>query len=48
MEKLTSVKRQSLRIQVYNQLKEKILQEQWGIGEKLPSEAELCESFGGK
>lgn len=46
MEKLTSVKRQSLRIQVYTQLKEKILQEQWGIGEKLPSEAELCESFG--
>ncbi|NMA21597.1 MAG: FadR family transcriptional regulator [Lentisphaerae bacterium] len=46
MEKLTRVKRQSLRTQVYTQLKEKILNEQWEVGEKLPSEAELCESFG--
>lgn len=45
-EKLKRVKRQSLRAQVYTQLKEKIQGGVWKVGEKLPSEHELCESFG--
>jgi GntR family transcriptional repressor for pyruvate dehydrogenase complex len=35
-----------LRSQVYSQLKEKLLEGFWKVGEKLPSEHELCETLG--
>jgi len=44
--KLKRVKTESLRSQVYAQLKSKLMEGVWKIGEKLPSENELCESFG--
>ena len=46
MPKLKRVKTESLRSQVYVQLKSKLMKGVWRIGEKLPSENELCESFG--
>ncbi|MDR1903631.1 MAG: FadR family transcriptional regulator [Treponema sp.] len=44
--KITKVKTASLRVQVYTQLKERLMQGVWKIGEKLPSESELCAQFG--
>lgn len=32
--------------EVFYQIKKKILNESWGLGDKLPSEKELCEMFG--
>ncbi len=46
MPKLKRIKTESLRSQVYVQLKSKLMEGIWNIGEKLPSENELCESFG--
>ncbi len=46
MPKLKRVKTESLRSQVYVQLKSKLMEGVWKIGEKMPSENELCESFG--
>lgn len=46
MQKLTRVKTESLRTQVYAQLKEKLLEGYWNVGEKLPSEHDLCETLG--
>jgi GntR family transcriptional repressor for pyruvate dehydrogenase complex len=40
------LKTQSLRMQVYVKLKEKLLSGEWKSGEKLPSENELCKIFG--
>jgi GntR family transcriptional repressor for pyruvate dehydrogenase complex len=37
---------ESLRSQVYMQLKSQLMQGVWKIGEKLPSESELCASLG--
>jgi GntR family transcriptional repressor for pyruvate dehydrogenase complex len=46
MAKLERVKVESLRSQVYVQLKERLMEGEWGIGQKMPSENELCRSFG--
>ena len=46
MEKLRSVKSDSLRLKVYKQLKEQILKGKWKPGDKLPTEKELCDIFG--
>lgn len=46
MDKLRKVKTESLRSQVYAQLKAQLMKGAWKIGEKLPSENELCELFG--
>lgn len=46
MAKLERVKAESLRTQVYLQLKAKLMEGVWKVGEKLPSENELCRSFG--
>ena len=46
MPKLKRLKKESLRSQVYVQLKSKLMEGVWKIGEKLPSENELCASFG--
>jgi len=46
MAKLERVKAESLRAQVYVQLKAKLMEGIWKVGEKLPSENELCASFG--
>ncbi|MDR2096618.1 MAG: FadR family transcriptional regulator [Treponema sp.] len=43
---ITKVKAASLRVQVYTQLKEKLTRGVWKIGERLPSESELCAQFG--
>jgi GntR family transcriptional repressor for pyruvate dehydrogenase complex len=43
---ITKVKTVSLRVQVYTQLKERLMQGFWKIGERLPSESELCAQFG--
>ena len=46
MVKLKRVKTESLRSQVYSQLKSQLMAGVWKVGEKLPSENELCHSFG--
>jgi GntR family transcriptional repressor for pyruvate dehydrogenase complex len=43
---LKSIKKESLRSQVYAQLKSQLTKGVWKVGEKMPSENELCESFG--
>lgn len=43
---LEKVKTESLRSQVYVQLKTKLMEGVWKVGEKLPSENELCATFG--
>jgi GntR family transcriptional repressor for pyruvate dehydrogenase complex len=47
MVKLQKIKMESLRSQVYMQLKSQLMQGVWKTGEKLPSESELCASLGG-
>jgi GntR family transcriptional regulator, transcriptional repressor for pyruvate dehydrogenase complex len=44
--KLKRVKTTSLRSKVYIQLKSQLMQGVWKIGERLPSENELCQTFG--
>ena len=46
MAKLKKIKTESLRSQVYVQLKARLMEGIWKVGEKLPSENELCISFG--
>lgn len=46
MAKLKKIKTESLRSQVYVQLKAQLMEGVWKTGEKLPSENELCASFG--
>ncbi len=46
MAKLHRVKTDSLRTQIYVQLKNQLLNGAWKVGEKLPSENQLCETFG--
>ena len=46
MAKLKKIKTESLRSQVYMQLKSQLMAGVWKAGEKLPSENELCETFG--
>ena len=46
MVKLNRVKTDSLRSQVYAQLKAQLMEGVWKVGEKLPSEHELCDLFG--
>ena len=46
MGKLVKVKTESLRAQVYAQLKNSLLEGTWKVGEKLPSENELCKTLG--
>ena len=43
---LKSIKKESLRSQVYVQLKAQLMEGVWKVGEKLPSENELCATFG--
>ncbi len=43
---LERVKTESLRSQVYVQLKNKLMEGVWKVGDKLPSENELCSTFG--
>jgi len=44
--KLKKIKTESLRSQVYVQLKTQLMEGVWKVGEKLPSENELCATFG--
>jgi len=44
--KLKRIKTESLRSQVYVQLKAQLMEGVWKTGEKLPSENELCVTFG--
>ena len=46
MARLKKIKTESLRSQVYSQLKARLMEGVWKVGEKLPSESELCETFG--
>ena len=46
MAKLERIKTDSLRAQVYGQLKKQLMEGVWRTGEKIPSENELCKSFG--
>ena len=46
MAKLKRIKTESLRSQVYMQLKAQLMEGVWKSGEKLPSENELCGLFG--
>ena len=46
MKQLTRITSESLRLQVYKQLKERLVSGFWKPGEKLPSELELCKIFG--
>ena len=46
MAKLKKIKTESLRSQVYMQLKTQLMEGVWKAGEKLPSENELCATFG--
>jgi len=43
---LERIKTDSLRAQVYGQLKKRLMAGDWKTGEKIPSENELCRSFG--
>jgi len=43
---LVPIKRQSVGEQVYNQLKENLINGTWKVGEKIPSENELAAAFG--
>jgi GntR family transcriptional repressor for pyruvate dehydrogenase complex len=43
---ITKIKATSLRSQVYSQLKEQLTRGIWKVGEKIPSESELCSLFG--
>lgn len=43
---LTAIKKESIGEQVLAQMKEQILNGDWKEGEKIPSENQLCESFG--
>lgn len=45
MKKEATPKTTSLRIQIYQKLRKLIEQDTWEIGEKLPSEKDLCEQF---
>jgi GntR family transcriptional repressor for pyruvate dehydrogenase complex len=44
--KLQKIKMESLRSQVYMQLKNQLMEGVWKAGEKLPSESELCDLLG--
>ncbi len=44
--KLVKVKTESLRAQVYAQIKASLMDGVWKVGEKLPSESELCATLG--
>lgn len=46
MATLKRIKTESLRSQVYVQLKSRLMEGVWKVGEKLPSENELCNTFG--
>lgn len=46
MERLTKIKSESLRTQVYSQLKNSLIAGVWKPGERIPSEKELCDTFG--
>lgn len=46
MDKLKKIMSESLRSQVYKQLKVNLLAGVWKVGEKLPSENELCNTLG--
>ena len=46
MVKLKKIKTESLRSQVYRQLKAQLAKGVWKAGERLPSESELCATFG--
>lgn len=46
MAKLKKIKTESLRSQVYVQLKSMLMRGAWKVGEKLPSENELCQTLG--
>ena len=46
MHKISKIKTESLRTQVYAALKDKIMQGLWNEGDKLPSEQEFCKMFG--
>lgn len=46
MARLKNIKTVSLRSQVYAQLKAQLIEGTWKVGEKLPSENELCTTFG--
>lgn len=43
---LTAIKKESIGEQVLSQMKEQILNGDWKEGEKIPSENQLCETFG--
>jgi len=43
---LKSIKKESLRSQVYVQLKSQLMEGVWKVGEKMPSENALCQTFG--
>jgi GntR family transcriptional repressor for pyruvate dehydrogenase complex len=43
---ITKIKTTSLRSQVYSQLKKQLTRGFWKVGEKIPSENELCALFG--
>lgn len=43
---ITNIKSDNLHTQVYKQLKVLLLEGHWEVGERLPSEAELCRLFG--
>lgn len=46
MKTIKRIKSESLRTQVYSQLKKNLLSGVWKAGEKMPSEKDLCEMFG--
>lgn len=46
MQGFSPVASNKLYIQIYNQLREAIVDGRFGVGDKLPSEKELCQTFG--